>query len=318
MTEEKNTGVKFSLHLITMLFFFVSVWEFQFIFAGPLTIPAKQWGICVGNQPRFSGLRFNFFDNNIDKINGINITLWKPQDKFTTGAVNGLSLGLLPHAARLNGIQIGFLGAGAKQEINGITLGLLGCGCGGDMTGINIGGLGIGSGGDLSGFNLGFLGAGAGNNVIGINIGGLGIGAGQNITGLNIGGLGVGAGEKLAGINIAGLGAGAGKKLIGLTICGIGAGAPEVKGVAIAGIGLGGHNLSGLFMSLGTIQVRDEGVMKGVTISAFNYIRGIQKGISIGIVNYAYRLKGVQIGLINIVRDNPRGRTFLPLINFCF
>jgi hypothetical protein len=318
MVKETQTNSKLNLYLMPVFFLFVFVFNAYFIIARPLTIPVKHWGICIGNQPHFSGLRFNLIDNNIEVINGINVTFWKPQDKHTTGTVNGLSLGLIPYAETLNGIQIGFLGSGAKQEINGITIGLIGCGCGGDMKGINIGGLGTGSGGNLIGFNLGLLGAGAGKNFVGVNIGGLGIGAGNNMTGLNIGGLGLGAGKTMKGINIAGLGAGAGDKLTGLNICGIGAGAPTIKGVSIAGFGLGGRSISGLSLALGTIQVKNGGVLNGLAVSAFNYIRGTQRGIAIGIVNYAFRLKGVQIGLLNIVRDNPRGRTVLPIVNFCF
>jgi hypothetical protein len=36
--------------------------------------------------------------------------------------------------------------------------------------------------------------------------------------------------------------------------------------------------------------------------------RGTLKLLSIGIVNYAWKLdRGVQIGVVNIVRDNPKG-----------
>jgi hypothetical protein len=283
-----------------------------------LTIPAKDWGICFGNSPRFSGLRFNFIDRNIQIINGVNITLWKPPEKQVSGTVNGFSLGLIPYASHLNGIQIGLLGAGAEKSIRGLTIGLIGAGSGGDMKGINLGGIGMGAGGSLVGVNIGLIGAGAGKDVTGINFGGLGIGAGRNLTGLSIGLLGAGAGENVTGITIAGLGAGAGEILTGLTICGLGAGAPSIRGVSIAGLGLGGKAISGLSMAVGTIRITDDGVISGLNISAFNHIKGTQRGVAIGIVNYAYRLKGLQIGLVNIVRDNPRGRVVLPIINFNF
>jgi len=322
--------VKF-LSWVFLIFFLTSSWIFP---ARGLTVPARTWGICFGNSPSFTGLRFNFIDRNIQTINGINLTLWKPPDKLVSGTVNGFSLGLIPYANHLNGIQIGLLGAGAKENITGITIGLIGAGSGRDMKGINIGGLGVGAGQNLIGLNIGLLGVGAGENVtgitiaglgagagenaIGINIGGLGVGAGQNLIGLNIGLLGVGAGENVTGITIAGLGAGAGEKLTGLTICGLVAGSPSIRGVTIAGLGLGGKFISGLSIALGTVQVKDDGIISGLSISAFNYIRGTQRGVAIGIVNYAYRLKGLQIGLVNIVRDNPKGRVVLPIINFCF
>jgi hypothetical protein len=65
-------------------------------------------------------------------------------------------------------------------------------------------------------------------------------------------------------------------------------------------------------------MVKDNGVMNGLAVSAFNFIKGTQRGVAIGIVNYAYRLRGLQIGLINIVRDNPAGRNVLPIINWNF
>ncbi|MCX6569363.1 MAG: hypothetical protein NT147_10000 [Candidatus Aminicenantes bacterium] len=47
--------------------------------------------------------------------------------------------------------------------------------------------------------------------------------------------------------------------------------------------------------------------------------RGTLNGLSIGIVNYAWKLeKGVQIGVVNIVRDNPKGLRVLPIFNADF
>ena len=41
-------------------------------------------------------------------------------------------------------------------------------------------------------------------------------------------------------------------------------------------------------------------------------------GLSIGVVNMAEQLNGVQIGLINYVPSNPLGLKILPLLNFSF
>jgi hypothetical protein len=134
--------------------------------------------------------------------------------------------------------------------------------------------------------------------------------------------LGVGAGGKLLGITIAGIGAGAGKKLVGLTVCGLGAGAPTIQGLTLSGLALGGKNISGLSIAFGMIRIskddKGDGVYNGLAVSAFNYFKGTLNGVAVGIVNYAYRLKGLQIGLVNIVRDNPKGRTVLPIVNFNF
>ena len=128
----------------------------------------------------------------------------------------------------------------------------------------------------------------------------------------------MGAGENLTGINITGLGMGAGSKLKGLSLTGLGAGAPKVSGITIAGIGSGGIELKGLFISGAIVKVIDDGQLTGFDASAFNQIKGTQNGVSLGIVNYTYKLNGFQFGLINIVRDNPKYLRILPLINWHF
>ena len=329
------------------------------IFAGMvsaqgLNIPAKRWGIGFGNSKEFTGIRFNFQDDGVRRVTGINVTFWKPKQNNPQSVINGLSIGPMPGGGTLNGVQLGLLGVGAERSANGISLGILGvgagedlnginigglgCGSGGDVWGLNIGGLGVGAGGDLKGITIGGLGAGAGGSMAGLNIGlmgvgaggdlsgvtfgGLGAGAGGSVTGLSIALLGVGAGANLTGVTISGLGAGAGHVLRGLTLCGLAAGAPRVRGITITGGAAGGMDIRGVTLTLGTILVQDDrggskALFSGFGFSAFNYIRGTQRGVTIGIVNYAYNLKGIQIGLVNIVRDGP-GPTFLPLINARF
>ncbi|MBD3414088.1 MAG: hypothetical protein GF421_06640 [Candidatus Aminicenantes bacterium] len=300
-----------------------------------LDIPTKKWGISFGNSKEFTGLRFNIQDHGVQQINGINFTLWKPKEGNPDSVINGVSLGLMPGGGHLRGIQLGLAGAGAETSLKGISIGLLGVGAGGDVVGINIsgigagaggnmfglnfGGLGVGAGEDLIGFNIGGLGCGAGRDMKGFNFGALGAGAGRDVYGLNIGGLGIGAGENMIGINMGGLGVGAGEKLTGINIGGLGCGAPEVTGISIGGLGVGGKYLKGIHLSAGTIITdKSGGVMTGLAVSSFNYIRGDQVGLSIGIVNYAWNVKGVQIGLVNIVRNNPQGLKVLPLFNTSF
>lgn len=323
-----------------------------FLHAQSLDIPTNKFGISFGNSKNFTGLRFNFQDKEVEKINGINFTIWKPKSKSNDDAiVNGISLGLImPAAGYLNGIQIGAVGVAAKKEIKGITFGLLGAGAGESISGISIGGLGLGSGGDITGIALGGFGAGCGGNLTGIAVGGFGVGcagnikgvviggfgagcggnitgialggfgagAGGNITGLTFGIFGAGCGGNMTGINIGGFGVGCGGVLKGITIGGLGAGAPTVKGLTIAGIAAGGMDVKGITIALGTIKVENEGSLKGFSASAFNQIKGKQTGVSLGIVNYARHLNGFQFGLINYVRDNPKYLRILPILNFHF
>jgi len=315
-----------------------------------LDIPSKKWGLSFGNSREFSGLRFNFRDGGVRRVTGVNITLWQPRKDNQEAVIEGISLGLIPGGAHLRGIQFGLLGVaaeksgsginlgglglGAGEDLRGINFGGIGAGAGGSMTGLNIGGIGIGAGHSVTGITIGGIGAGSGDNMTGINIGGIGIGAGHNVTGITIGGLGAGAGDNMTGINIAGLGLGAGKRLsginlsglaagagermAGLTVCGLAAGAKEINGLTLGGLAVGGEILKGVHLAGGMVHVVKDGRLIGFAGSPFNYIRGSQTGLSIGIVNYAFRVKGIQLGLINIVRDNPRYLKVLPVFNTSF
>jgi len=331
-------------------------------------IPSKKGGIGFGNLSTFNGIRFNFSDKNVEKISGINVTVWQTKvDSTQTGTVNGISIGvpLAIGTKNKNGIGIGIFGVVATENLSGLNFGGLGVGAGGHLTGFNVGGLGIGSGGNLKGITIGGLGAGAGENATGINIGGLGVGAGGNLTGFNFGGLGAGAGKNVSGITLAALGVGAGTDLKGITIACLGAGAGgTVKGITIAGLGVGaGKELNGLAISAlaagspkikaiviapvvggesvhgiiiapfhllvgpfkkfknssgDSIHHEHNVTFKGASVSLFNKVNGQQKGIMLGVVNYTKKIRGVQFGLINIVKENPKGLRVLPLFNMRF
>ncbi len=98
------------------------------IFSQSLNLPARNWGLSFGNSKNFTGVRFNFRDRNVEKINGINITIWKPYGENRNSVVNGLSLGLLPGAGEMRGLQVGIFGVGAEKSASGINLGILGAG----------------------------------------------------------------------------------------------------------------------------------------------------------------------------------------------
>jgi hypothetical protein len=347
-----------------LLFLAALVLLFNNSFSQGVGIPSKRGGIGFGNLSKFTGIRFNFKDKDVDKITGINTTIWQTKDEsYQTGTVNGISLGLpmamghqnqngisigafgVATTKNLTGINVGVLGAGAGQNVTGLNIGGLGIGSGGDLRGVTIGGLGAGSGGNVSGFNFGGLGIGAGGNLSGISVGGLGVGSGGNVSGFNFGGLGVGAGGNINGFSFAAAGIGAGNHIRGITIAGIGIGAgDEIQGITVAGIGVGskkvtglaiaaavgGMEVKGIIIAPGYFRIGDkhknndgstedkEGVMTGLSISAYNQIRGEQRGVALGIVNQATRVKGIQFGLINIVKENPKGLRVLPIFNTRF
>ena len=156
----------------------VLVLSAQCAFSQGFGIPSKNGGIGFGNLPSFTGIRFNFKDSNLEKVNGINITAWAPKDEeLHTGDVNGISVGvpLALGSENRSGISLGIFGVGARRNVSGINIAGIGVGAGNKLSGINIGGVGLGAGGDVTGFNLGLVGVGAGGDIKGINIGGVGM-----------------------------------------------------------------------------------------------------------------------------------------------
>lgn len=44
--------------------------------------------ISIGNYPDVAGLRFNFRDRNLERVRGMNLTIWQPHEPVT-GTVTG-------------------------------------------------------------------------------------------------------------------------------------------------------------------------------------------------------------------------------------
>lgn len=298
--------------------------------AQSLDLTIKNTGLSIGDSRFVRGVRLNFRDRNLERVEGVNITVWTPYEPVR-GVVKGLAIGLpATGARRIEGAGIGVLGVGATQDFTGLGLGGFGVGAGGDVRGIVIGGFGVGSGGNVTGLTIGGFGAGSGGNVQGITIGGFGAGAGGDVTGIQIGGFGVGSGGRVSGITIGGFGAGAGGDITGITIGGFGVGAGgTLRGYAFGGVGVGaprirgivtasaagGHDVRGIVIAPVWFKIADDGRVKGLTVSAFNQIKGEQFGLSIGLLNYAWDVHGVQIGVLNYAGNNPKGLRLLPLFN---
>jgi hypothetical protein len=58
--------------------------------------------------------------------------------------------------------------------------------------------------------------------------------------------------------------------------------------------------------------------MEGFSAGAVNYFEDYQVGLSIGIVNIAQELNGIQLGLINIAKNNRSPFRVLPIVNAHF
>lgn len=294
-----------------------------------LKLAFGDFGLGFGDVPRLDGLRLNLRDSALERIRGINVTIWEPHEEIG-GTVMGLSLGVPltgAHTLRglgvgagitvqeeFDGVGIGALGMGVGGNARGIIVGGLGAGGGGDLRGLALGGLGVGAGGDVEGVIVGGLGIGAGERARGLLLGGLGVGAGGDVTGIVAGGLGVGAGADVTGIAIGGLGVGVGGEATGLVVGGAGAGISELSGVAIGGLGVGIGSGLGVVIAPGYFKLDREGTFRGVSVSAFNHAQGAHRGLQIGILNVADELHGWQVGLLNIAR-NKDSFSVLPLLN---
>ena len=317
-----------------------------------LDLGVHHTGLSIGDSRRWTGLRINAVDTRLERLDGINVTVWSPR-RSSHGEVRGLAINApMGGARRFSGIALGG-GYGTEESMTGLSLSLIGAGAGGDVRGIHMAGVGFGSGGSLRGITLAGVGAGAGGGIEGITIGGVGVGTGGNgkglmvggvgagvggdfdgiaiggvgtgvggnFRGLSIAGVGTGAGGDFTGIALAGVGTGAAGTLHGLAVSGVGVGASAIRGIAAAGLGVGGQKLTGVFAAAYTIRIADvdhrgDGELHGVGISAFNDVRGTQRGLTIGVVNYARSLHGAQVGVVNIVRNNPAGRRVLPILNW--
>ena len=55
--------------------------------------------------------------------------------------------------------------------------------------------------------------------------------------------------------------------------------------------------------------------MQGVSVSSFNHVKGTQRGLTVGVFNYARSLHGVQLGVLNYAKSNRAPFRLLPIIN---
>ncbi len=308
-----------------------------------IDIPASTWGISFGNSYNYNGVRFNYRDCDIGTINGINFTIWD-SPSVTNSTVNGISIGGMPHASNLNGLNLG-LGLLGEEQVNGINLGILAAISNGDIKGINFGGLALVSNGDIGGVNFGGLAQVANGDLYGLNVGGIALVSNGDLAGFNVGGLALVANGELAGANISLLASVANENMAGLNLSGLALvssgklGGINVGGLAVVGI----ESIYGLSVTLGQINSEDEiwGLsvsgyktetfdftganftiawteiqeLNGFSFAVYNRIYGEQNGLTIGIVNYAKNLSGIQIGLINIAENNEGIFKILPFVN---
>jgi hypothetical protein len=271
-------------------------------------------GISFGGAPRWTGVRINGRDRYLERVDGLNFTLWKPGDRVG-GAVNGLALGVLaPRAGRLRGVSVGILGVLPEREAIGVTIGGLGVVSEGRLVGVTVGGLGVVSEGASNGISIGGLGLVAEGGASGLNLAGLGLVSEGPLNGVNLAGLGVVAERAVSGINLAGLGVVSEGGIRGINLALLGLVAErEIRGLSAAGLGLvSGRAVQGVAAALGKI---DTGDLVGLSVAGWNRVRGQQRGLTIGLFNQAEELHGVQLGLLNFAGNNRGLARWTPILN---
>ena len=263
-----------------------------------LDLGVSEIGISIGSSPRWTGVRLNWSDRYLERINGLNVTLWKPGDAVG-GEVNGVALGILaPRAARLRGISLGLLGVLPERSATGVT----------------VGGLGVVSEGELRGLSLGLLGVVSDERAVGINVAGLGIVAEGGAVGVNLAGLGTVSEGQVAGINLAGLGVVSERSISGVSLAGLGlVTETRLRGASVAGLGaVAGRGIDGLAAALVKLDTRD---LNGVGVAAWNRVRGRQRGLTVGLFNQVEQLQGVSLGLLNYAGNNHGLARWTPILN---
>jgi len=153
---------------------------------------------------------------------------------------------------------------------------------------------------DLSGVNFSLLASVANGNLSGINFSGLALVSSEEIKGVNVGGLAVVGEESLYGLSIT-LGQLQSNN--------------EIWGLSISGYKTETYDFTGANFTIAWTEIEN---MHGFSLAAYNRIYGEQKGLTIGIVNFAEELSGIQLGLINIANNNSGIFKILPFVNAHF
>ena len=287
-TPEKDFSVQNKIVLLLALFiingaFMLSAQE-KFPNGKALNIPFRKYGLSIGNSYEFTGVRVNFADKDIKKINGLNVTFWINSFRFDdtnntfNAQINGISLGVINIGGTMQPVNIGILGTGAGHNLNGISLGGLFVGAGGNINGISISGLANETGGNINGINLNGLWTEAAG-ISGIAFSGFALGA-DKVNGISFGSLVVGSGE-INGIS---------SSLVYLDCYndfrGIGVTPGYLKSKTFYGIGIAGYSNTNKMV-----------------------------GLSIALYNRTDELHGLQVGLLNYAGNNKKGLRKMPLIN---
>ncbi|MEL6429471.1 MAG: hypothetical protein AAFR54_09855 [Planctomycetota bacterium] len=317
--------------------------------SGPSSEGASHWhvplgvggrGIAIGNPERWSGLRLNVADHDVDSVEGVNLSVWtwktpsvQRMDGLHVGLQNkvvegrGASIGLVGTVGEgsLHGLQAGGLAVVSGSELRGASLGGLATVAGGDVRGLQVGGLASVNGGSQRGIQLGGLaGVNGGNSsglsagglasVVagdrkGIHVGGLAAVAGGDQDGFSIGGLASVTSGDVKGASIGGLAAIAGGNFDGLAVGGIAAAfGDRFDGVGISGLAVSGGATGNLANPFDRPRTADlDSRASGLLLAGLDVQVGSITGITGALVNRTNVLDGLSFGGFNLVTRRQRG-----------
>jgi hypothetical protein len=230
--------------------------------------PFRKSGISIGNSYEFNGLRMNYADSNLVRVNGINITLWVKKFENQSARVNGISLGGFPLGGTMQPINIGIVGVAARQ-LNGFSLGGLGIGSPESINGLSISGI----------FTLADSPEG---RITGMALSGIGIGTDGAIHGLAVAPI-------VAGNTINGIAASPGyirsQNIVrGLVITPGYLDINHFKGVTIAG-----YSRSSKMNGLSIAVLNKTSELKGIQLGLLNFAANNRKGLKITpLVNFHF------------------------------
>lgn len=155
-----------------------------------------------------------------------------------------------------------------------------------------------------------------GSNAEGFRASGL-----MNITGEDSKGADIAAlmnitGESSKGLAVAGLMNVSGNHMKGFSAAGLMNVSERISGFSLAAANVGVH-LDGIHFGVLNLTDKKMGDLSGLAFAPVNIARYNQTGITVGIVNFAKKLSrnGLQLGLLNVVKSNPRGLKVLPFFN---
>ena len=182
----------------------------------------------------------------------------------------GLSLGIVPNANHLDGIQIGAVGANVNGALNGVQVAGIYTAADGDVNGAQIAGIWCSADGEVEGAQV----SGIWNSAADVSF--LQMSGIFNVSENSVHGL------QCTGIfNVA---------------------EGEVFGSQVSGIFNTAGNVFGL-QAAGILNIADE--VKGGQVGLLNF-GGIVTGVQVGLINISDELHGIPIGLINISGDGLR------------